>query len=167
MRYLGSYPGAYTFRFLMIFIIVGSFVVLFFNYTDKLAVETEKASIQQTINIINSSLAVVFATYAVKGELDRLNELNGGNPFKHMFEYDLFPSRSIYQGEISGRSLGKLDPGWYYDGLNKRVIYKAYSDGQVNFYSLKLDYQDLNGSGRFESGIDGFQYLYFTQIPQQ
>ena len=61
MRYIGSHPGAYSFRFLMIVILVTTLIVFFFDYTGDLAVTTEEASIQQTINIINSSLAVVFA----------------------------------------------------------------------------------------------------------
>ena len=161
MKYIGSHPGAYTFRFLIIFIIVGIFVILFLNYTDKLAVETEKVSIQQTINIINSSLAVVFATYAVKGELDRLNDLDGGNPFEYMAEYNLYPSRSIYQGEISGRNRDDLEPGWYYDRLTGKVIYKAYYDELVLSFELILDYQDLNGSGRYEPDIDVYKMLNF------
>ncbi|MFV2033210.1 MAG: hypothetical protein ACC663_12000, partial [Gammaproteobacteria bacterium] len=121
MRYIGSHPGAYTFRLIMIVIIVSTLIVAFFRYTDRISIETEKASIQQTVNIINSSLAVVFATYAVKGELDRLNELNGGNPFINLAEYNLTPAN--YQGELRAENLNDLAPGWYYDGLDRKVIY--------------------------------------------
>ena len=76
MKYIGSYPGANKFRLLMIVILVVTMMGIIFDYTGKISVATETASIQQTKNIINSSLAVVFATYAVNGELGKLNELN-------------------------------------------------------------------------------------------
>jgi len=163
MRYIGSHPGAYTFRLIMIVIIVSTLIVAFFRYTDRISIETEKASIQQTVNIINSSLAVVFAIYAVEGELDRLDELDGGNPFTYMAEYSLVPS--TYRGEITGRNLDELESGWYYDRLNRGVFYKAYYDEQVYRFSIVLDYKDANGSGRFESAVDEYQRLYFKQLP--
>jgi hypothetical protein len=143
----------------MIVIIMSSLIVLFFDYTDRISIATEKASIQQTKNIINSSLAVVFATYAVKGELDRLNELDGGNPFVHLAEYNLLPAN--YQGEIRAENLNDLEPGWYYDKLSGKVIYKAYYDDQVYYFSQVLDYRDVNKSGRFEPDIDVYQMLNF------
>ena len=159
MRYLGSYPGAYLFRLILIVIIMGSLIFLFFRYTDKISIATEKASIQQTKNIINSSLAIVFATYAVKGELDRLNELDGGNPFDHLAEYNLTPAN--YQGEIRAGNLDDLAPGWYYDKLSGKVIYKSYYGERVYKFSQILDYHDVNKSGRYEPDIDVYQMLNF------
>ncbi len=163
MRYISSYPGAYTFRLIMIFIIMSALIVLFFNYTDRISIATEKASIQQTKNIINSSLAVVFATYAVKGELDRLNELDGGNPFEHLAEYSLTPGN--YQGEIRAGNPDDLEPGWYYDKSSEKVIYKAYYDERVYYFSQVLEYRDVNKSGRFEPNIDVYQMLNFRLLP--
>lgn len=163
MRYIGSHPGAYSFRLIIIVILVTSFIVLFFDYTKKLAITTEKVSIQQTKNIINSSLAVVFASYAVKGELDRLNELNGGNPFVLMAEYDLVPKNFL--GEVELGDIDDLEPGWYFDILSRKVFYKAIYDDQVYYFYLVFEYRDVNGSGRFESVIDEYQRLYFRQLP--
>ncbi|MEE8366264.1 MAG: hypothetical protein V3R76_10785 [Gammaproteobacteria bacterium] len=163
MRYISSYPGAYTFRLIMIVIIMSTLIVLFFNYTDRISIATEKASIQQTKNIINSSLAVVFATYAVKGELERLNELDGGNPFVHMAEYNMVPAN--YQGVIRARNLDDLAPGWYYDESSEKVIYKTYYDDQVYYFSQVLDYRDVNESGRYEPDIDVYRMLNFRLFP--
>ena len=102
---------------------------------------------------------MVFATYAAKGELDSLNELNGGNPFIHLAEYDLTPTS--YQGEIRAENLDDIGPGWYYDKTNKKVIYKSYYVDQVYSYSIVLAYKDVNGSGRFESAVDDYHRLYF------
>ena len=147
----------------MIIILVTLFMVAFFYYADKISIATEKASIQQTKNVINSTLAVVFAIYAVNGELDRLNELNGGNPFVYMDEYSMVPAS--YRGNVAGRNLDQLESGWYYDKSNRGVIYKAIYDEQIYYFSMDLDYKDVNGSGRFESAIDEFQRLVFKQLP--
>jgi hypothetical protein len=148
----------------MMAILVASFVGTFFYYTDRLSKATEMMSIQQTRNIINSSLAVVFATYAVKGELDLLNDLNGGNPFTYMAEYNLVPES--YKGVFKVEELGDLESGWYYDSVNGKVIYKTYYDEGLYFFSVVLDYRDVDGSGRYEPGADEYQRLYFQQIPQ-
>ena len=146
-------------------ILVTSFIAFFLAYTDKLAITTEKVSIQQTKNIINSSLAVVFASFAVKGELDRLNELSGGNPFTYMAEYNLVPNN--YKGIVHDHKLTDLESGWYYDSLNKKVIYKSSIDEQIYFFSVVLSYRDVDGSGRYDPGADEYQRLYFQEIPQR
>ncbi len=159
MKQISVPPGALKFRLVMTVILVIILILVFFNYTNRISVAIEETSIQQTKNIINSSLAVVFATYAAKGELDGLNELNGGNPFVHLAEYNLTPTS--YQGEIRAENLDEIGPGWYYDKTNKKVIYKSYYDDQVYSYSIVLDYKDVNGSGRFESAVDDYQRFYF------
>lgn len=180
MKSIGSPPGANNFRLLLIVILVAALWMFFLDYTDGISVETENASIQQTKNIINSSLVLVFATYAVKGELDRLNELVGANPFIHLAEYNaelddanpfipfaqfnLMPVN--YQGEIKVENLDEIDPGWYYNKGNKKIIYKSYYADQIYIYSIVLDYKDVNGSGRFESTVDEFRRLHFKQLPQ-
>lgn len=165
MRSIGFPPGSDNFRFLLIVIIVVALIVLFFDYTDKLAIATEKISIQQTKNIINSSLAVVFASYAMNGELDRLNELNGGNPFVYMADYNLVPGS--YVGEVELGDIGDFKSGWYFDILSRKVIYKAFYSDKIYYFALVLKFRDLNGSGRFESAWDEYQRLYFEQLPQQ
>ena len=143
----------------MIIIIVVAMMAVFLNYTKRLSIDTEKASIQQTKNIINSMLVVVFANYAVKGQLNRLNELNGGNPFVHLDKYNLTPNN--YRGEIRAENLDELAPGWYYDKMSKRVIYKSYYDERVYYFTQILDYRDVDGSGFFEANIDEYHRLIF------
>lgn len=166
MKSIGFPPGSNNFRLLMIVILVAALWVLFFNYTDKISRETEKAAIQQMKNNINSTLVIVFATYAVKDELDRLNELNGSNPFIIMSEYNRMPE--TYKGRLLvNQNLEDLAPGWYYDKLNRRTIYKAYYDEGSYFFSIVLNYRDANGSGQFESGVDEYRHLIFKQLLQQ
>lgn len=163
MRSIGFPPGSNNFRLLMIVVIVGALWLFFFDYTNQISVKTERASVQQTKNIINSTLSVVFATYAVKGELDRLSELVGANPFEQLAAYNVITAN--YLGQISLEDLDGVDPGWYYDRLNREVIYKPFYDDQIYYFSMILDYIDVNGSGQFESATDDYRRLYFGRLP--
>jgi len=165
MKSIGFPPGANKFRFLVIVIIVGMLWVLFFDYADRIAIETEKASVQQTKNIINSALVVIFSEYAVKGELDRLNELNGANPFTYLALYNLVPG--TYQGELRGGDTSEIAAGWYYDGSSGKVIYKPFHGDGIRHFALTLEYRDLNGSGIYEPGADEYQRLVLGELSRQ
>ena len=141
------------------------FMLVFFNYTNRISVTLEKTSIQQTKNIINSTLMVVFAGYVVKGELESLNELIGSNPFKYLETYGLLPA--TYRGD-TGVDKSKIStPGWYYDGANGLALYKAFYDEKVYYFAIELDYRDVDGSGQFEPEIDEYRRLSFRQLPRQ
>jgi hypothetical protein len=165
MKQISTPPGALKFRLIAIVILVTVFMLVFLNYANRISIATEKASIQQTKNIINSTLYVVFATYTVKGELGLLNEVNGGNPFEYLERYGQVPI--TYQGEIDVDNLEDSLPGWYYDRLNRRALYKPFYDDRVYYFTILLEYRDVDGSGRFEQGIDEYGGLKLRQLPQQ
>lgn len=165
MKQIGTPPGALKFRLVAIVILVIVFMLAFLNYTNGISIALEKTSIQQTKNIINSTLAVVFSTYTVKGELARLNEVRGGNPFDYLEKYSVVPT--TYRGEIGVVSINDSVPGWYYDGANGLALYKTFYDDQVFYFAIVFKYGDVNGSGRFEPGIDEYRRLYLRQLPQQ
>jgi len=165
MKQISVPPGALKFRLVMTITLVIILILVFFNYTSRISVTLEKTSIQQTKNIINSTLMVVFANYAVKGELERLNELSGGNPFEHLENYNLLPA--TYRGDIGVDQSEDKTPGWYYDGANGLAIYKPLYDDKDYYFRIELDYRDVDGSGRFEPAVDQFGRLSFRQLPRQ
>jgi len=140
-------------------------MLAFLNYTNGISASLDKTSIQQTKNIINSTLVVVFASYTVEGELDRLNEVSGGNPFEYLEKYGQVPAS--YQGVIGVDELEISGSGWYYDSMNGQAIYKSFYDDQNYYFTIILGYRDVNDSGRFEPGIDEYRRLYLRQLPQQ
>lgn len=162
---VSALPGALTFRWLAMVILTAIFFLVFLSYSYKISMATEKASVQQTKNIINSTLAVMFARFAVAGELDRLNELNGVNPFEYLEKYGLMPT--TYQGEIEGQSINNLVPGWYYNSANGLVFYKSYHEKSIDSFKVMFDFRDVNQSGLYESGIDVYQRLMFERLPPQ
>jgi len=165
MKQIGVPPGAFSFRLVLIVILVTIFMLVFLSYANGISIAIEKTSIQQTKNIINSTLGVVFATYTVKGQLERLNEVDGGNPFQYLEIYSQIPA--TYRGEVDGDDLKDSAPGWYYDGANGQALYKTIYDDKVYYFTIVLDYRDVDNSGRFEAEIDEYRRLSFKQLPQQ
>ncbi len=164
MKTISAPPGAAIFRLSLMIIIVAILVVIFFRYVDDSQLELERRSIIQTKTIIDSALAVAFASYAVKGRLDQLNDLDGGNPFVFLDEYEILPA--AYRGEIDGVATAGLEPGWYYARASGDVIYVPRFLDRVELFRLVLNYEDLDGSGAFEAARDRFQNLQFIKKPR-
>jgi hypothetical protein len=142
-------------------VLIAIMVSVFFSYVDDTEREFERASIIQTKKIIDSSLAVIFATYAVNHRLDDLNELDGGNPFVFLEEYRLLPPG--YRGELDTDLATGLAPGWYYLKHRGLVAYKSFFINTDSYFELVLDYEDVNLTGRFERKFDRFRNLYFAE----
>ena len=165
MNQISVPPGAFKFRLAIIVVLVLILMLVFMNYTNRIAIVTEKTSIQQTKNIINSTLLVVFANYTINGKLDRLNEVSGSNPFDYLSQYNLVPA--TYQGETDADRLEDSVPGWYYDRVKELAIYKPYHSDKISYFTIVLEYRDINESGRFEAEFDQYRRLMFKQLPQQ
>ena len=164
MKTIGSHPGAISFRLSVMIILILILVVVFFRYLDSTQRELERVSIQQTKKIIDSALVVVFASYAVKGRLAEIGELEGGNPFIYMAEYQLVPP--AYRGETDAQVGAELEPGWYYLKQSGRVLYKSHYLETDSYFSIRLKYDDLNHSGRFEADMDKFLGLQFVKTAE-
>jgi len=163
MKSIGFPPGSNIFRLIIVVIIVVTLIVIFFDYADRISIATEEASIQQSKNIINSSLAIVFAKYAVSNELEKLNDLVGADPFPYLNEYNLLPG--VYKGQFESGSIEDLDSGWYFHNKKKVVFYVPYYGNDIKYFTLNLEYRDVNFSGVYEPDIDEFNGLFFRSLP--
>ena len=164
MNTLGSHPGAIVFRLSIMIILIVILVSIFFSYLDDTQREFERTSILQTKKIIDSSLAVVFATYAVNNRLNDLNELDGGNPFVHLAEYGILPT--AYVGETDHDLEEDREPGWYYLTHRRILVYKSLFSDADHYFEIVLNYEDRNQSGSFESRSDRFNSLQFVKIAE-
>lgn len=162
MSSLGSHPGAILFRLSIMIILIVIMMVVFFSYLDATEKKLEQTSVLQTRKIIDSALAVVFATYAVKGRLSELNDLDGGNPFVLLEEYGILAPG--YQGAIDNDLRDDQAPGWYYLSHRGHVAYNSRFVETDSYFALVLNYADLDESGRFEPDTDNFQNLQFVKI---
>lgn len=164
MKTIGSHPGAINFRLSVMIILILILVVSFFRYFDGTQREIERVSILQTKKIIDSALTVVFASYAVNGRLADIGELEGANPFVYMAEYQLVPP--AYQGEIDVAISAQLAPGWYYQKQRRGVVYISRYLETNSYFAIRLKYDDLNRSGRYEADQDKFLGLQFVKTAE-
>lgn len=165
MNTLGSHPGAIVFRLSLMVIVIAILMGIFFTYLEETEKEVERASILQTKKIIDSTLAVVFATYAVNGRLGELGELDGANPFNFLAEFSLLPKS--YVGVLEDDDAADQAPGWYYLEHRGLVAYvPRFLDGRV-YFRVELNYEDTDGSGRFDYGTDRFRNLNFAPKQKQ
>ncbi len=161
MSSISSYPGAILFRFILMVVLILVLIAVFMSYADETQRDIERISVLQTGRVVNSAMAVVFSTYAVNNELDKLNDLDGGNPFVHLAEYQMLPT--AYQGVVERDPDSEMAPGWYYMSHRRLVIYKARYLAEDIYFELVLLYSDANGSGRFESRVDKINSLKFVK----
>jgi hypothetical protein len=162
MKTIGSHPGAILFRMSIMVILIAIMILVFLSYIDDARAGLERNAILQTRRVIDSSLALAFSNYAVTGRMDRLNELDGGNPFVFLRELDLHVAG--YEGEL-GHDLTALQaPGWYYLYKRGLVAYKAHFMATDSYFRVRLAYRDSNESGSFEYGIDQFENLSFVEV---
>lgn len=162
MNTIGSHPGAILFRLSIMIILIAILMTVFFSYLEDAEEGLERSSILQTKRIIDSSLAVVFATYAVGGRLDELNDLRGGNPFVFLEEFRILPPG--YVAAIDTDLDAGREPGWYYLSQRRLVAYKSLFTGADSYFKVVLNYDDLNQSGSFESQADRFRNLQFVKV---
>jgi len=164
MNILGSHSGAILFRLSLMIILIVIMVMVFFSYVDSAEREFERKSVLQTKKIIDSALAVVFATYAVNNRLGELNDLDGGNPFIFLEEYEMLPP--AYVGEIDRDPGDGAEAGWYYLKHRRILVYKSLYSEADHYYKIVLNYEDTNQSGSFESASDRFRGLQFVKIAE-
>ena len=164
MSTIGSHPGAIVFRLSIMIILIVMLVSVFFSYLEDTEREIERTSILQTKKIIDSSLAVVFATYAVNNRLNELNDLDGGNPFVHLAEYGILPT--AYIGEIDHDPGKDQEPGWYYLTHRRILVYKSLFSDADHYFEIVLNYEDRNQSGSFEPASEKFNSLQFVRIAE-
>jgi len=164
MSTIGSHPGAIVFRLSIMIILIVTLVSIFFSYLEDTERELERTSILQTKKIIDSSLVVVFATYAVNNRLNELNDLDGGNPFVHLAEYGILPT--AYVGEIDHDPGKDQEPGWYYLTHRRILVYKSLFSDADHYFEIVLNYEDRNQSGSFEPASEKFNSLQFVRIAE-
>ncbi len=162
MKTLGSHPGAIAFRFVVMVILIAILMAVFFHFLEENEKRVERESIRQTKRIVDSALAVVFATYAVNGRLGELGELDGANPFEFLDDYSLLPKALV--GVLEQDEDPDQAPGWYYLAHRGEVLYVPRYLERNEYFRIELVYEDRNGSGLFEYGIDRFRNLNFRQL---
>lgn len=162
MRYLGSQPGGLLFRAVVTALLILILVVQFFRYVEDVERETEIASVEQTVRIVNSSLLVYFSKLAINQRLNDIGELEGRNPFPLLEPYGLLPAE--YDGEVETISDAELESGWFYVKDVGEVIYRYRYQDKLDRYRLSLKFDDRDENSLFEHEVDRVYALHLSLI---
>lgn len=143
----------------MVIIIVAIGIVAFLTINDELQKDVEKASIQKSINEINSSLAIATYQYIVAGKIQDLAAFDGQNPFIFQAIFHALPKN--YKGTIRFGETSLENRSWYYNLDSQEVVY--YSKDYPQKFRLVFKYEDNNKNGFFDVSVDDIGGLFLEK----
>ncbi len=164
--FFGHQPGAKRFLHYLVVIIVFILSVIFLWYTDRLEQDIELVVIEKTLSEINTSLSVsTLVDYVAKGKLEELQFFHRGNPFVFLAVNYRLPSN--YFGTVKTLEEINRQGGWYFDMTGQQVVYQSANNLGRFYYELVFQYEDNNGSGRFEKTVDELTGFYLKKKPSE
>jgi hypothetical protein len=156
MKSISSTPGASLFRTVGFIILVSIFIVVFLNTISGFNQRAEKIARDTVIDEINIALAFRLYQSVIDGTLDELPSIHLQNPFV-VLSGSNYTVPVSYKGEVAERQ-PLSESGWYFD-VKHGVIFFGDATNVYEGYQLQFSYQDLNGSGVFESASDQIKQL--------
>lgn len=157
--------GGFTLlELVVVIIIISILLVLAADRLLKVRAQAERAAVVRAVGNMRSALGMTLAKDIAHDDWPAIAALPGSNPMALMTR-------------IPGNYLGSLnhpDPAhidgmqWYFDASEHVLVYRVlYTDG---FHSpltgparlrfrIEAQYEDKNGNGRFDRGVDDFQGL--------
>jgi general secretion pathway protein G len=165
-------PPQQGFTLLELVVVISIISILFVYAAErllKLQVEAERVSVLQIKGILQSALAMQIAEHIVHHRLAELDKLIGSNPM------DLLAQKpDNYLGVREHVDPATIEGGrWYYAKDEKALIYRVRNDdyfrsplpgpARIRLRIVPV-YDDNNGDGRFERGVDTLKGLSLAAL---
>ncbi|HTT08839.1 MAG TPA: hypothetical protein VMH34_08635 [Gammaproteobacteria bacterium] len=162
-RNLGRFETA------LVVILTSILATVFYHRVQRLEADMDHAAIDLMINQVSTQLLIFESELTMTGKTGQLAEYDGRNPFERIFS-----APPNYAGEIDGDRPTLMAPGhWYFDKKNGQIIYRVVNDryfkgglpgpGRIRI-RLSLKYEDVNGNGRYDAGVDQIQGLVLKKL---
>lgn len=129
-----------------------------------LRVDAEKTSMENVVGAIRSSLSTEVSMRIIKGQGSTLSTLHESNPMRRLGE----PPNN-YLGELNAPDLDTIEGGhWYFDLKDRTLVYRVNNPKYFKTalpgpararFVVRLQYDDVNGNGRFDNGVDAIYGL--------
>ena len=142
--------------------VIGIISVLFVFAAERLmtlAVQAERAQVQQTIGIIRSALAMRIAAHVARDTVPELAALANGNPMELLAD-----TPDTYLGELDHPDPAAIEGGqWYFDRRTRLLVYRVLNEKEFETdlpgpkrirWRLEAVFEDRNGNGRFDPDKD-------------
>ncbi len=149
------------FEFAVVVIIVSVLALFLMSRLWALQVDAERVVMENMVGTLKSALGIKVASYIAKGDMAGLQSLQRSNPIKLLSE----PPKD-YVGEIDGADAAIEGGKWYFDTRAGRLVYRVRNSGHFRSgagpqaqFGVELVYEDGNGNGMFDRGIDSIAGL--------
>ncbi|MBI2994815.1 MAG: hypothetical protein HYY48_11680 [Gammaproteobacteria bacterium] len=119
----------------------------------------EARSLDMTVRSLRTGIMVTVATRLLQGDNEGIASMAGANPVGAVID-----APAGYIGAVRQVNPGSMKPGqWYFDDDAKTLVYHVVNSDYVAQtgmgpvrarFSLKLNYDDTNGNGTYDPGID-------------
>ncbi len=146
------------FRALLAVILVHLLVAFFLDRVADLGHQVRVVANQQLMARLNAYLALRLLRAARQGRLHALAGLDRANPFEVLAEDGAQPPPPDYRGEIDSREQAR-QAGWYFDTHQRSLMYFDGERGWRESWQLRLEFEDRNGKGRFDPGLEHIRSL--------
>jgi prepilin-type N-terminal cleavage/methylation domain-containing protein len=127
-----------------------------------LQARAEHAAAGQVLDSLRSGLTIRVAELIAKGRVGEVSALAGSNPMDRLSERP-----ANYLGELFGPDAAELRAGyWYFDSRDRLLVYlvdnaeyfrSALSAPARARFAVVPDFDDANGNGRFDPGVDAIR----------
>jgi len=158
-RQSGRHGGFTLFELIVVISIISVLFVFAANRLMKLAVQAERAQVQQTIGTLKSALAMEIAAHVARDTIPELEKWIGANPMDLLAD----PPKS-YLGALDHPDPAGIEGGhWYFDRRQGLLVYRVYNEREFVTslpgpkrirWRLEPVYEDRNGNRRFDPGQD-------------
>lgn len=155
----GRHRGFTLFELIVVISIISVLFVFAAERLMKLAVQAERASVQQMTGIIRSALAMRIAAHVARGTVPELAALANGNPMDLLAD-----TPDTYLGELDHPDPATIEGGhWYFDTRTHLLVYRVLNEKEFETrlpgpkrirWRLEPVFEDRNGNGRFDPDRD-------------
>ena len=158
-RQAGRQRGFTLFELIVVVSIISVLFVFAAERLMKLAVQAERAQVQQTIGVLKSALAMEIAAHVARDTIPELAKWAGANPMDLLAD----PPKT-YLGALDRPDPAAIEGGsWYFDRRAGELVYRVYNEREFVTplpgpkrirWRLEPVFEDRNGNGRFDPGRD-------------
>ena len=159
---IGAQPDAGRFRSIMVVILALVCMLAFLYYSREWQQIAERTARDRMLTQLNSALALTMYQMTMDRRLVHLPEVERINPFVYLSIYQRLPSN--YRGTVKNAQHAD-QPGWYFD-LSSQEVYLVYSEGEMEAFAVQFVYDDSDGSGDFDLGVDTIRSLAIEKSPE-
>ncbi len=161
----GNHQRGFTlFELIVVISIISTLFVFAAERLMKLAVQAERAQVEQTIGVLKSALAMEIAAHVARDTIPELTKWVGANPMDLLAD----PPKT-YLGALDHPDPASIEGGhWYFDRQAGYLVYRVYNEREFVTtlpgpkrirWRLEPVFEDRNGNGRLDPGQEALAGL--------